>query len=194
MIAALSPADYNYEETLSTLRYADRAKQIKNKPRINEDPKDALLREYQQEIQQLKEMLQNMQQQGASSAQMNEAVVAMQSSIKAQKAIHSVEDNVDTLLKKLEGQGKKVKILSEEDEEAERKKREEEQAVFQQKLQDLAQVEQEKNQLNEAKQNIETELQDKEERLRLEQQEKEKLEALLNEMNQAVVTGSEQLE
>lgn len=38
-------------------------------------------------------------------------------------------------------------------------------------------------QLNEAKQNIETELQDKEERLRLEQQEKEKLEALLNEMN-----------
>lgn len=46
MIAALSPADYNYDETLSTLRYADRAKQIKNKPRINEDPKDALLREY----------------------------------------------------------------------------------------------------------------------------------------------------
>ena len=50
MIAALSPADYNYEETLGTLRYADRAKQIKNKPRINEDPKDALLREYQNEI------------------------------------------------------------------------------------------------------------------------------------------------
>lgn len=50
MLAALSPADYNYEETMSTLRYADRAKQIKNKPRINEDPKDALLREYQTEI------------------------------------------------------------------------------------------------------------------------------------------------
>ena len=47
MIAALSPADYNYEETLSTLRYADRAKSIKNKPKINEDPKDALLREYE---------------------------------------------------------------------------------------------------------------------------------------------------
>jgi len=44
-----------------------------------------------------------MQQQGASSQQMNEAVVAMQSSIKAQKASHSVEDNVDTLLKKIEG-------------------------------------------------------------------------------------------
>lgn len=78
--------------------------------------------------------------------------------MKAQKAINSVEDNVDTLLKKLEGQGKKVKILSEEEEEEERKRREEEQAVFQQKLQDLAQVEQEKMQLNEAKQNIENEL------------------------------------
>ena len=47
MIAALSPADYNYDETLSTLHYANRAKSIKNKPRINEDPKDALLKEYE---------------------------------------------------------------------------------------------------------------------------------------------------
>jgi len=46
MIAAISPANYNYDETLSTLRYASRAKFIKNKPKINEDPKDALLREY----------------------------------------------------------------------------------------------------------------------------------------------------
>jgi len=44
MIAAVSPADYNYEETLSTLRYASRAKAIKNKPKVNEDPKDALLK------------------------------------------------------------------------------------------------------------------------------------------------------
>lgn len=58
MVAAISPADYNYEETLSTLRYADRAKSIKNKPRINEDPKDALLREYESEIAELKSMLQ----------------------------------------------------------------------------------------------------------------------------------------
>ncbi len=45
--AAVGPADYNYDETLSTLRYANRAKNIKNAPKINEDPKDALLREYQ---------------------------------------------------------------------------------------------------------------------------------------------------
>ncbi|XP_045638006.1 kinesin-like protein KIF17 isoform X1 [Ursus americanus] len=57
MVACLSPADNNYDETLSTLRYANRAKNIKNKPHINEDPKDALLREYQEEIKKLKAIL-----------------------------------------------------------------------------------------------------------------------------------------
>lgn len=57
MIANVGPADYNYEETMNTLRYASRAKNIQNKPRINEDPKDALLREYQEEIAKLKEQL-----------------------------------------------------------------------------------------------------------------------------------------
>jgi hypothetical protein len=44
MIAAISPADYNFDETFTTLRYASRAKNIKNKPRVNQDPKDALLK------------------------------------------------------------------------------------------------------------------------------------------------------
>jgi len=57
MVSCLSPADNNYEETLSTLRYANRAKNIKNKPTINEDPKDALLREYQEEIKKLRGLL-----------------------------------------------------------------------------------------------------------------------------------------
>lgn len=57
MVACISPADYNYEETLSTLRYASRAKNITNKPKINEDPKDAMLREYQNEINMLRKML-----------------------------------------------------------------------------------------------------------------------------------------
>lgn len=57
MIAAISPADYNLDETLSTLRYASRAKSIKNKPRVNEDPKDALLKQYEDEIKRLKAML-----------------------------------------------------------------------------------------------------------------------------------------
>jgi len=59
MIAAISPADYNYDETLGTLRYASRAKNIKNKPKVNEDPKDALLKEYTDEIKRLKAMLEN---------------------------------------------------------------------------------------------------------------------------------------
>ena len=57
MIAAVSPANYNYDETLSTLRYASRAKFIQNKPKVNEDPKDALLKEYMEEIKKLKLML-----------------------------------------------------------------------------------------------------------------------------------------
>ncbi|XP_027858514.1 kinesin-like protein KIF17 isoform X2 [Xiphophorus couchianus] len=57
MIACLSPADNNYEESLSTLRYANRAKSIQNRPRINEDPKDALLREYQEEIKKLRTLV-----------------------------------------------------------------------------------------------------------------------------------------
>ena len=42
---------------MNTLRYASRAKAIQNKPRINEDPKDALLREYQEELVKLREQL-----------------------------------------------------------------------------------------------------------------------------------------
>lgn len=57
MIAAISPADYNHDETLSTLRYANRAKNIKNKPKINEDPKDTMLREYKEEIERLRQLL-----------------------------------------------------------------------------------------------------------------------------------------
>ncbi len=67
MVACLSPADNNYDETLSTLRYANRAKNIKNKPKINEDPKDAMLREFQEEIQKLKELLEK-QPQGVGGA------------------------------------------------------------------------------------------------------------------------------
>ncbi|CAH8870415.1 unnamed protein product [Trichobilharzia szidati] len=57
MIAAISPADINYEETLSTLRYADRAKQIKNKALINEDPMESLIRQLKAENERLKQAL-----------------------------------------------------------------------------------------------------------------------------------------
>ncbi|XP_076004835.1 kinesin-like protein KIF3C [Genypterus blacodes] len=57
MVATLGPAPQHYDETLTTLRYANRAKNIQNQPRVNEDPKDALLREFQSEIARLRAQL-----------------------------------------------------------------------------------------------------------------------------------------
>jgi len=57
MVANLGPAASNFEETMSTLRYASRAKSIKNKPRVNEDPKDAMLKKCQDEIEALRRQL-----------------------------------------------------------------------------------------------------------------------------------------
>lgn len=54
MISCIGPSEYNYNETLTTLRYANRAKTIQNKPVMNEDPQDTKLREYQEEIARLK--------------------------------------------------------------------------------------------------------------------------------------------
>ena len=79
MMAAIGPADYNYEETLSTLRYANRAKNIKNKPIINEDPKDALLRQYKEEIDALKKMLQDAMGSGGDPQAALAALMAAQS-------------------------------------------------------------------------------------------------------------------
>ncbi|XP_049744594.1 kinesin-like protein KIF1A isoform X6 [Elephas maximus indicus] len=57
MVAALSPADINYDETLSTLRYADRAKQIRCNAVINEDPNNRLIRELKDEVTRLRDLL-----------------------------------------------------------------------------------------------------------------------------------------
>ena len=61
MICALSPASINYEETLSTLRYADRAKKIQNKAVINESEHDKMVRLLKEENQNLKKMLESLQ-------------------------------------------------------------------------------------------------------------------------------------
>lgn len=57
MCATISPSDINYMETISTLRYASRAKNIQNRMRVNEEPKDALLRHFQEEIARLRKQL-----------------------------------------------------------------------------------------------------------------------------------------
>jgi len=101
MIAAISPADYNYDETLSTLRYANRAKNIKNIPKINEDPKDALLREYQSEIQRLKELLtqQGIDIAAGGSKQPTQSKSAsMSKALPAASSNDSIEDTTSTTM------------------------------------------------------------------------------------------------
>ena len=86
MIAAVSPADVNYKETLGTLQYADRAKQIKNKAVVNEDPTEKMIRGLREELENLKKKLklqeanntntvqqtQNINSDGASEKEMQE--------------------------------------------------------------------------------------------------------------------------
>ena len=73
MIAAISPSDVNYEETLSTLRYADRAKQIKNKAVVNEDENVKMIRGLKEEIEALKSRLANeMQSEGPQKIEISQ--------------------------------------------------------------------------------------------------------------------------
>lgn len=58
MVATVGPACVHYDETLSTLRYAQRTKHIKNAPHVNEDPKQAVILAFQEEIARLKQQLQ----------------------------------------------------------------------------------------------------------------------------------------
>lgn len=57
MVATVSPAADNYDETLSTLRYADRAKSIVNHAVINEDPNARIIRELREEVEKLRSQL-----------------------------------------------------------------------------------------------------------------------------------------
>nr|XP_033791359.1 kinesin-like protein KIF13B isoform X2 [Geotrypetes seraphini] len=57
MVATVSPAADNYDETLSTLRYADRAKNIVNHAVVNEDPNARIIRELREEVEKLKDQL-----------------------------------------------------------------------------------------------------------------------------------------
>ena len=72
MIAAVSPADINFDESVSTLRYADRAKQIKTKAVVNEDPTEKLIADLKAENAKLKKMLESGKIDPALLAQMNE--------------------------------------------------------------------------------------------------------------------------
>lgn len=104
MIAAISPADDNYEETLGTLKYANRAKQIKNKPKVNQDPKDAMLKQYQDELERLRAQLKNGGGGGGPGAtpadreRMNQIKMQRQNMESNNKSIESRLKNNDNML------------------------------------------------------------------------------------------------
>jgi kinesin family protein 3/17 len=117
MIAAISPSDFNYDETLSTLRYASRAKAIKNKPRVNEDPKDALLKQYEDEIKKLKDLL-SAAANGGGQINLEGSglgVKLMRRPTEEHVVVGGDDESVDVLLEKLARKGKKVKILNDDD-------------------------------------------------------------------------------
>lgn len=107
MVACISPADYNYEETLSTLRYASRAKNIANKPKINEDPKDAMLREYQNEIDMLRKLLEK-----SGVNQTVENTTDIQEQIRQEKV--KIEEEFDEKAQKLRKEHEQQKREKEE--------------------------------------------------------------------------------
>lgn len=105
MIAAISPSDFSYDETLSTLRYASRAKAIKNKPRVNEDPKDALLKQYEDEIKRLRAMLENQQQPGAPGPAMAPSLPTLKPAHSTSVVEARAEESVEDLLARLANKG-----------------------------------------------------------------------------------------
>lgn len=113
MIAAISPADYNYEETLTTLRYASRAKNIKNKPRINMDPKDALLKQYEEEIQKLRQIIEDSKKGVGIKMDLGKSMKVLNNDQSISNKNKNKEETVDELLAKLAKRGKKVKLLDE---------------------------------------------------------------------------------
>ncbi|KAK2964318.1 putative Kinesin-II 95 kDa subunit [Blattamonas nauphoetae] len=111
MIANLGPAEYNYDETFSTLKYANRAKQIKNKPVIN-SANDPLVLKMQEEIAELKRMLE-MQKRGEIVVQQDdEAIERLKAELKAKakeekSALESDKKRLEEERKKIEEDLKK---------------------------------------------------------------------------------------
>ena len=87
----------NYEETLSTLRYADRAKKIKNKAAINESPQDKMIRELKAENQQLKQMLKKLAAAGGDTINLAElGITNMQEMLEDMEENEKIMEDLET--------------------------------------------------------------------------------------------------
>ena len=115
MIANCGPADYNTDDTVSTLRYASRAKNIENKPRINEDPKDAMIREFHDEITRLRAELEKYggaqmptQMRGPDGQIIVEKVVHVDNSEKMKAMEDALEKEKEEIREKYEKEKEKI--------------------------------------------------------------------------------------
>eukprot|EP00345_Euplotes_harpa_P017488 CAMPEP_0168339910 /NCGR_PEP_ID=MMETSP0213-20121227/13747_1 /TAXON_ID=151035 /ORGANISM="Euplotes harpa, Strain FSP1.4" /LENGTH=652 /DNA_ID=CAMNT_0008346041 /DNA_START=84 /DNA_END=2043 /DNA_ORIENTATION=+ len=176
MIAAVSPADYNYDETLSTLRYASRAKNIKNKPKVNEDPKDALLRQYEEEIKMLKDALMKMSQ-GQTSMDTATLLHNLTSHFPASLQGENLQESVENIIEYDDGSTKKTDLGKSIGHHMSNGKRLEE-------LEKLAK-EQEK---------IKGALAEKEKIIEMESKQKEELQSIIKDMEQKLMKGGDVFE
>ncbi|XP_033735090.1 uncharacterized protein LOC117323766 [Pecten maximus] len=97
MISTITPASMYYNETLSTLRYAQRAKSIINKPKVNEDPNVSLIRDLRREIERLREMLVSTRMANSRSS-LNEIIFLMPPNIQKMHDIDMDSDQGDSFL------------------------------------------------------------------------------------------------
>lgn len=181
MCANAGPADYNYDETLSTLRYANRAKNIKNKPKINEDPKDAMLREYQDEIKRLKEQLER-----AGSGIMVDPTTGRET------AVHNArKEIVEKIVEREVIREVKVGISDEEMASIREKAETEKQMLMKQAQEDMKQLIDQQSRTAQERAELQAALdQEAEDRTKIEDQ-KSKLTAKLKMMEEKLIKGGE---
>ncbi|XP_076811418.1 kinesin-like protein KIF3A [Clavelina lepadiformis] len=152
MCANIGPANYNYDETISTLRYANRAKNIKNKAVINEDPKDALLRQFQKEIEELRKKL---AEEGGSGSEESEEEVGEDGVVRRRKGKKSHQRrgsaHMAELRKKIEEERRQLEEGKEMVEEEKNKAKHD----LEKKMDELKKAQQEHEQLQERLRRIE---------------------------------------
>ena len=171
----IGPVDYNIEETLTTLRYEDRAKNIKNAPKVNEDPKDAMIKKYKDELERLKAALAKAN--GGVEMSVNELVSDDNINDASRKRIEEIQSQIIEEKKRIQIEAnEKIKQL-----EANTNLVEEEKIKL---MEELKKTQEEQNKKVEAKKKIMDKLQKLEEKFLLGEKTKEqakKNEQILNE-------------
>ncbi|CAD8188504.1 unnamed protein product [Paramecium octaurelia] len=189
MITALSPADYNYDETLSSLRYASRAKMIKNQPKINEDPKDALLKQQADEISKLKEQLSKLHKNGGVGGSEKE----IQNNSNANQSFYAnlkkQQEDLEIEKIKTDEVQKELEKLKQDNERLMKERMEKEEQMSRQKQRELEQLIKDNEKLQKEKEKVLEQIAEKEQKAVEEQNLRQKLEELMQAKEKMVVTG-----